>query len=107
MTPASSPIRRRLAPWAPALVLALAGLVGAAAAAGRPLDEREAAGVFPPWWSQEAALVAASQAGAVVAVGQAPFVIVVRAPEGDVAGRLRRAGALFSIDPAQARACAG
>ncbi|WP_312163954.1 hypothetical protein [Phenylobacterium sp.] len=96
---------RRLAPWAPALLLAMAGAVGAAVAAARPLDEREAAGIFPPWWSQEEALAAASRAGAVIAVGRAPFVIVVRAPEGDAAGRLRRAGALFSVDPMQARAC--
>ncbi len=91
--------------WSPALVagalgLALLVLVGAA-----PRDPHLAAGVFPPWWSSRSAFMAASQAGAVVAVGAAPFIVIVRTPDARAAARLAAAGALFSIDPGLASGC--
>jgi len=90
---------------APAITIGLVSLVAACGFAARPLDAHQAAGVFPPWWSPARALDAASRAGPVSAAGRAPFILVVRSPEGDVAARLRRAGALFVLDPGLARAC--
>lgn len=91
--------------WAPAAVLGLVALGMAASAQAGAGDAAIAAGVFPPWWSPAAALDAASQAGQVVAVGGAPFVIVVRAPAGAAAPRLEAHGALFSLDAGLARLC--
>ena len=58
----------------------LASTVLVIALGTRPLDRETAAAVFPPWWSQAAALTAASEAGAVTAVGALPFIVVVNAP---------------------------
>ncbi|WP_309645847.1 hypothetical protein [Phenylobacterium sp.] len=80
--------------------LAVAILVGAA-----PRDPAEAAGVFPPWWGRGEVFGAAAEAGAIQAAGSLSFIIIVRAPQGDAAARLRAAGALFSIDPGLARLC--
>lgn len=63
--------------------------------------------MFPPWWSSARVIAAASAAGPVSAASRQPFVVVVRAPDGDVAGRLRQAGALLVLDPGLARACGG
>lgn len=87
-------------------VIAVAGVAAATLLGARPLDPREAAGVFPPWWGREAALVAASDAGSVLAVGTLPFIIVIRTPHADASARLRAAGALFSIDPGRVSPCA-
>ena len=91
--------------------LALTGAAGAVmsvlvlAVAASPSDQREAAGVFPPWWSAARALDAAARAGAVLAVGAAPFIVIVRDPTGRASQRLRAAGALFSLDPHGLAAC--
>ncbi|HQT54722.1 MAG: hypothetical protein Q8N10_12495 [Phenylobacterium sp.] len=50
--------------------------------------------------------MAASDAGAVLAVGTLPFIIIVRTPGADAATRLRAAGALFSIHPGPVAPCA-
>lgn len=92
-------------PWLPAALMACASLIFLVILEARPIDPHEAAGIFPPWWSQGAVIAAASQAGAVVAGGRSPFVIIVRSSTPDVAARLHRAGALFSIDPGRALAC--
>ena len=86
-------------------LIAVAGVAAATLLGARPLDPHEAAGVFPPWWGREAVLVAASDAGAVLAVGSLPFIVVVRSAQGDAPARLRRAGALFSIDPGRVAPC--
>ncbi|MFZ3005654.1 MAG: hypothetical protein WA047_05725 [Phenylobacterium sp.] len=85
--------------------IAVAGVAAATLLGARPLDPSEAAGVFPPWWGREAALVAASDAGSVLAVGTLPFIVIVRAEQGDASARLRKAGALFSIDPGRVAPC--
>lgn len=91
--------------------LALAGAAGLAssvlvfAVAAAPADPREAAGVFPPWWSTAQALDAAARAGAVLAVGAVPFIVIVRDPAGQAPARLRAAGALFSLDAHGLAAC--
>jgi hypothetical protein len=74
--------------------------------AARPLDDKVAAGVFPPWWSQSQILAAASQAGQILRMGAVPFVVVVQDDEGAVAARLKEAGSLFSLDPNGAAGCA-
>jgi hypothetical protein len=89
----------------PAITIGLVSLVAACGFAARPLDAHQAAGVFPPWWSREQVMDAASRAGPVSAAGRSPFVLVVHSSDGDVAARLRRAGALFVLDPGLARAC--
>lgn len=103
----NEPVPHPLPAWLPALAIALGSVIALPVLAASPRDPHLAAGVFPPWWSQTAVLEAASGAGAVLSVGRVPFIVVVRGEEGDVPARLRRAGALFSIDPSQAVACAG
>jgi hypothetical protein len=86
-----------------AVGLAMSGVVIAVGAA--PSDPREAAGVFPPWWPPARSLDAAAQAGAVLAVGAAPFIVIVRDPGGRAPARLRAAGALLSLDAHGLAAC--
>lgn len=92
--------------WLPAALIGVVSVLALPALAAAPRDRLHAAGVFPPWWSQAQVLEAAAGAGAVLSVGRLPFIVVVRAEEGDVPAALRDAGALFSIDPSQAVACA-
>lgn len=93
------------ADWIPAGAIALAGLAAAVAVGLRPQDPREAAAVFPPWWSQARAANAAAVAGNIVAVGVAPFVVVARSDTPDIAAALRAQGAWLVIDPGLAAAC--
>lgn len=86
-------------------LIALAGVIAAVVLGDRPADPHIAAGVFPPWWSRQATFAAAAKAGDVVAAGAAPFILVVRSGQDDASVRLRRAGALFSIDPGRAAPC--
>ncbi|WP_296595139.1 hypothetical protein [Phenylobacterium sp.] len=74
-------------------------------AASRAPDPHVAAGVFPPWWSRSAVVAAAAQAGVIRDLGAAPFIVVVRDPEGRAQARLRQAGALFSVGPAGSAVC--
>lgn len=99
---------------APSQVILASALSGAIAAASAvvlvvagspPQDRREAAGVFPPWWSPGQVLAAAGDAGAIRQLGGVPFVIVVHDPSGRAPERLRRAGALFSVAPDGALFC--
>ena len=87
-------------------LIAIVSVAGATLLGARPLDPHEAAGVFPPWWGREASLIAAADAGAVLAVGTLPFIVIVRTPQADATARLRAAGALFSIDPGRVSPCA-
>lgn len=91
--------------WAPAALLGLVALGMAASAQAGAGDATTAAGVFPPWWSPAQSLDAASRAGAIVGVGAAPFVIIVRAPQGAAAPRLQAQGALVALDAGLARLC--
>ena len=91
--------------WAPAALLGLAALFMAASAQAGAGDAATAAAVFPPWRSAAANLDAAARAGQVLAVGGAPFVIVVRVTHGAAAPRLQAEGALFSLDAGLARLC--
>lgn len=55
--------------------------------------------MFPIWWSQGRALSAAAQAGRIVAVGAAPFVVVARSEAPDIGEAPRAQGAWLVIDP--------
>jgi hypothetical protein len=83
--------------------LASVGLVVALAAG--PSQRGQAAAVYPPWWTQADVLASASQAGAVIGLGAVPFIVIVRAEGGDLAPRLRRSGALFTLDPSHVLVC--
>lgn len=91
--------------WLPAALIGLAALSMAAVAQAGAGDAATAAGVFPPWWSRATVLDAASQAGGIVAVGGAPFVVIIHSGSGPAAPRLRAAGALLSLDAGLARLC--
>lgn len=105
MSADSSPDRLPLSSLIFTGLIAMGGVVAATLLGARPLDPHEAAGVFPPWWGREASLAAASDAGAVLAVGTLPFIVIVRSAQGDAPARLREAGALFSIDPGRLAPC--
>lgn len=96
----------KLADVAAPLGLAAASAIVLLATGSRSPDAREAAGVFPPWWSRSQVMQAAAAAGQVRDLGAAPFIIVIRDPEGRAAEKLRHAGALFSVAPAGSAVCA-
>ena len=75
-------------------ILSLALLPMAVAA---PADAKSAAAVFPPWWSQAAAIRAADSAGDIVGVGAAPFVMIVRSEDAALPIRLRAVGAVAVV----------
>lgn len=63
-----------------------------------PSNPHRVAAVFPPWWSAQAVLEAASLAGNVVAAGGAPFVVAVSSERDDLADAIRAAGAIIVLD---------
>lgn len=91
--------------WLPAAFIGVAGLAASVTLGLRPADAHEAAGVFPVWWSQARTFDTAAHAGRIVAVGAAPFVVIVRSDTPDVAKALRAQGAWLVIDPGLAAAC--
>ncbi|MCI3131552.1 hypothetical protein [Phenylobacterium aquaticum] len=99
------PERQEPLAWLPAALIGLVALSIAAVAQAGARDAATAAGVFPPWWSRSAVLDAASQAGGVVAVGGAPFIVIIHSASGPAAPRLRAAGALVALDAGLARLC--
>lgn len=101
--PPSSPRRSWLAP----AILALGSFVAVPVLAAAPRDPQVAAAVFPPWWTPSKALAAADDAGHILAVGRASFIVIVRSTDGDVAPRLHASGALLVLDPQAAGPCAG
>ncbi|WP_374573284.1 hypothetical protein [Phenylobacterium sp.] len=91
--------------WAPATFVAAASLAAAAGLGLHPQDPHEAAAVFPFWWGQGRSVEAAAQAGDIVAVGAAPFVVVARSDTQDIAAALKAQGAWLVIDPGLAVGC--
>jgi hypothetical protein len=87
------------------MCVGLFSLAAAASLGMQPQDDQEAAAVFPVWWSQGRAVDAAARAGAIVAVGAAPFVVVARSETSDIAAALKAEGAWLIIDPGLAAAC--
>jgi hypothetical protein len=97
--------RKALLAAAPAIAMSVLALSISMAAEAGPRDSIQAAGVFPPWWSQAGILAAASRAGDITAVGAAPFVVVVRSSKGPAGPRLRAAGAFLSLNAGLAGLC--
>ena len=97
---AAAGLRRRRAAG-----IGMAALGMAAVAEAGPRDAVQAAGVFPPWWSQAGVLAAAGEAGQVTAMGALPFIVVIRSSEGAAGPRLRAAGALLTLKPGLAGSC--
>lgn len=74
-------------------------------AAPRAADLHAAAAIFPPWWSPAEAFEAAGTAGEVVRTGAVSSILIVHSQAPDLAGRLRRAGALLVLDPVRLALC--
>jgi hypothetical protein len=95
----------RMADYAPPIVLAGLILLVCAAFEARPSDPHRAAAVFPPWWSAQTSLSAATRIGAVVGLGKLPFIVLVRTPGPDLAARAHAAGAVLIVDSAKFGLC--
>ena len=67
---------------------------------------QSAAAIFPPWWSPAEAFAAAGSAGEVARTGALSSILIVHSQAPDLAGRLRRAGALLVLDPVRLAQCA-
>lgn len=102
-----TPTASSKASWLAPAILALASFVVVPVLAAAPRDPQVGAAVFPPWWTPSRALAAADDAGEILAVGSVPFIVITRSAAGDIAPRLRAAGALLVIDPQTAGLCAG
>ncbi|MCE7029692.1 hypothetical protein [Jiella avicenniae] len=56
------------------------------------------AALFPPWWSQERVLAAATQSGSLLDVGGWSSVVVLAFTDKALPDRLRESGALIVLD---------
>lgn len=83
----------------------LASLFVAAAIEAPGSDPSRLAAIFPPWWSGQRAIAAAASAGDILGVGGARFVVILHGDPTDLAGRLRAAGALFTVSSDFAGLC--
>lgn len=69
-------------------------------------DAEAVAAIFPPWWSAQQAMSAATAAGAsVIRTGAIPIIMVVQPARENGLTRLRDAGAWFALDPQAVAAC--
>ena len=103
-TPTST--RKLLLTLAPAFALTFASLGAAVAFEAGPRTPRQIAAVFPPWWSQARVLQAASDAGAIAAIGGVRNVVVVVADDDFLPARLNAAGVLLQLNPSLTGLCA-
>ncbi len=93
-------ISQRFWSWAPLWVLLIGSTFVAAFVTLEPSDPERVAAIFPPWWSFEQSLTAASGVAAVSGFGAFPFIVAVRGAQPDLAHELRKAGALVVVDGA-------
>lgn len=116
MTTASTPSPATLRSTVTVTSLLPAGLAGIAMLAVAlfallaPATEGHArvAAVFPPWWTARDVMASLHGTDAVILRdGIAPSVLLVSSPTPDLARRLRRAGALLTLDPTAASGCLG
>lgn len=105
LVPAAS-ARKLLLTFAPALALTFASLGAAVAFDAAPRTPRQVAAVFPPWWSPARVFAAASEAGAVTAIGGASNIVIVVADDDQLPARLNAAGALLQLNPSLTGLCA-
>lgn len=103
--PAAS-ARKLLLTFAPAVALTFASLGAAVAFEAGPRTPRQVAAVFPPWWSPARVFAAASDAGAITAIGGARNVVIVVADDDQLPARLNAAGALLQLNPSLTGLCA-
>jgi hypothetical protein len=86
---------RSLAAWTPLAFVFTGSLVAAAMGSARPTDAARLAAIYPPWWSAERALAAASAAGPVAGSGRLPFIVAVSGAGSGAVERLKLSGAVF------------
>ncbi len=105
---APSPVdtRARFWPWAPPAVLAFASPMIASLAILQPGDASSVMAIFPPWWSAERSVIAASQAGPVLGAGSFPFMVAIKGETPDFVEGLRAAGAVLIVDGRRFPVCA-
>jgi hypothetical protein len=96
---------RSLAAWTPAVFVFAGSLVAAAMVSARPTDAVRLAAIYPPWWSAERALVAASAVGPIAGSGRLPFIVAVSAAGPRLVERLKSSGALFVVDGSRFSFC--
>jgi hypothetical protein len=88
------------------LALTFGSLGAAVAFEAAPRTPRQVAAVFPPWWSPARVFAAASDAGAITAIGGARNVVIVVADDDQLPARLNAAGALLQLNPSLTGLCA-
>ena len=94
------------ADWVTPAVVGLLGLAAAVAVQYRPDRADLATVVFPPWWSDRAAVAAAASAGDVLAVGGFARAVAVRSEAPGLERRARAAGAILVLRGTTAGLCA-
>ncbi len=94
--------------WSPAILLLLVSFIASAWLDLRPVlaaDEPVAA-LFPPWWSADRTLAAAtSTGGAIVREGAWSSILVLKSDDGDLGRRLYASGAWLLVNPKALEAC--
>lgn len=96
----------RVRTLAPPVILAVATLALASLAMLQPGDASNVMAIFPPWWTAERSVIAASAVGPVLGSGALPFMVAIKGVAPDVEGRLRAAGAVLIVDGRRFRVCA-
>jgi hypothetical protein len=98
--------RARLRTYAAPVFLAVATPALASLAILQPGDATNVMAIFPPWWTAERSVIAASAVGPVLGAGALPFMVAIKGVAPDVDGRLRAAGAVLIVDGRRFRVCA-
>ncbi len=84
--------------WAPPVFLGLASLLIASLAMLQPGDATNVVAIFPPTWSAERSMIAASSVGPVLGSGAFPFMVAVKGEAWNYEEKLRAAGAILVVD---------
>jgi hypothetical protein len=98
--------RTRIADWAPAAMLAVAGASAAVALQYQPTDSSFATAVFPPWWTSGEAIQAAGSVGDILSIGGFARAVAIRSEAPDLAARAKAAGAIMVLRGTTAGLCA-
>lgn len=84
--------------WAPPVFLGLASLLIASLAMLQTGDATNVVAIFPPSWSAERSVIAASSVGPVLGSGAFPFMVAVKGEARNYEEKLRTAGAILVVD---------
>jgi len=98
--PMATPVALSFWSCAPLGILALGSLLVTVFVTLRPHDPQRLTAVFPPWWSADQSLTAASHVAAVTGFGALPFIVAVSGNRSGLEEELRKAGALVVVDGA-------